>query len=163
MGELRKRWMETKKTARGNVLLSFLQVISDQLFVKSLMGDLIMLWEPPISSTTPFLILSHLKQSGINSNKMTFVLLSRKNNLFPRRPTGLNILDFPDTMKTGHWRIGKGSCGQMRPKSTGSGQMEGLILGRRRGNHFLTELPPLQSNMEKGTILWYGVVWGGVE
>ena len=37
------------------------------------------------------------------------------------------------------------------------------ILGRRRENHFLTESPPLQSNMEEGTILWYGVVWGGME
>jgi hypothetical protein len=66
-------------------------------------------------------------------------------------------------MKTGQWRIGKGSYGQMRPKSIGLGQMEGLILGRRRGSHFLTEPPLLLLNMEEGIILWCGVVWGGME
>jgi hypothetical protein len=66
-------------------------------------------------------------------------------------------------MKTGQWRIGKGSYGQMRPKSIGLGQMEGLILGRRRGNHFLTKPPLLLLNMEEGIILWCGVVWGGME
>src|ERR1700691_2200817 len=49
----------------------------------------------------------------------------------------------------------------MRPKSTGLDQMAGTILGRRRGNHFLTEPPLLQSNMVEGTILgcmgWNGV------
>jgi hypothetical protein len=41
--------------------------------------------------------------------------------------------------------------------------MEEFILGKRRGNHFLTEPPLLQSSMEEGTTLWYGVVWGGME
>jgi len=35
--------------------------------------------------------------------------------------------------------------------------MEGPILGKIRENHLLTELPLLQSSMEEGTILWYGV------
>jgi hypothetical protein len=41
-------------------------------------------------------------------------------------------------MKTGQWRIGKGFYRQMKLKSTGLGQMKGLILGKRRRNHFLT-------------------------
>jgi len=45
-------------------------------------------------------------------------------------------------MKTGQWRIGRGSCGQMRPKSTGLDQINRFILGKRRENYFLTE-PPL--------------------
>jgi hypothetical protein len=69
--------MEIKKTAKGDVLSSCLQVINDQLFVKSLVEDLIILWRLPISSTTSFLILSHLKQSGIHLKKMAFMLLSR--------------------------------------------------------------------------------------
>ena len=34
---------------------------------------------------------------------------------------------------------------------------------KKRGNHFLTGPPLPQSSMEEGTILWYGVVWGGME
>jgi hypothetical protein len=37
--------------------------------------------------------------------------------------------------------------------------MEGSILGRKRGNHLLTQLPLLQSSMEEGTILSYEVEW----
>ncbi len=33
------------------------------------------------------------------------------------------------------------------------------ILPRKRGNNFLTESPPMQSNMEEGNILWYVDVW----
>ena len=78
MGESTKRWMEIKKTVKEDVLPSCLQATSDQLFIKSPVEDLIMLWRLPISSSTSFLILSHPKQSGMCSNKMTFVLLSRR-------------------------------------------------------------------------------------
>ena len=62
-------------------------------------------------------------------------------------------------MKIGQWMIERGSCGQMRPKSTELDQMEGPILrGKKQKNHFLTELPLPQSSMEEETILWYGVV-----
>ena len=155
--------MEIKKTVKRDVLPSCLQATSDQLFVKSPVEDLIMLWRLPISSTTSFLMLSHPNQSGMRSNKMTFVLLSRGNTLFSRRATDWSILNLPDTMKTGQWRIGRGSYGQMRPKSTELDQMEGPVLGRRGGNHFLTGPPLPWSSMEEGTILWYGVVWGGME
>jgi len=63
-------------------------------------------------------------------------------------------------MKIGQWRIGRGSYGQMRPKSTGLSQMGGFILGSRRGNHFQTGPPPPLSSMEEGIVLWYGVEWG---
>src|SRR5882724_8622638 len=65
-------------------------------------------------------------------------------------------------MKIGQWRIGRGSYGQMRPKSTGLGQMGGFILGSRRWNHFQTGPPPPLSSMEEGIMLWYGGVWGGM-
>jgi hypothetical protein len=99
----------------------------------------------------------------MHSKRMTFVVLSRENVLFSKRLIDCNVFNGQDTMKTGQWRIGKGSYGQMRSKSTGLGQMEGLILGRRRENHFLTEPPLLLSNMEEEIILWCGVVWGGME
>src|SRR5713101_1324680 len=81
LGESRRRWMEIKKIAKGDILPSCLQVINGQLFIKSPVEDLIMLWRLPISSSTSFLILSHLKQSGMHSNKMNFALLSRQNLL----------------------------------------------------------------------------------
>ena len=152
-----------KKTVKEDVLQSCLQATSDLLAAKSPVEDLIMLWRPPILSTTFFLILSQPKQSEMHSNKMTFWLSSRRNDLFSRRPTDWSTSNLPDIMKTGQWRIGRGSCGQMRPKSTGLDQMEGPTLGRRGGNHFLTEPPLPQSSMEEGIILWYGVVWGGME
>ena len=83
--------MEIKKTVKEDVLPSFLQATSTQLFIKSPEEDLIMLWRLPISPTTSFLILSHPKQSGMHSNKMTFVLLSRGNALTHR----LKCLKFP--------------------------------------------------------------------
>jgi len=68
-----------------------------------------------------------------------------------------------NTMKIGLWKIGRGSCGQMRPKSTGLGQMGGCILGKRRENHFLTGKPHPPSSMEEEIISWYGGVgWNGV-
>ena len=97
--------MEIKKTVKEDVLPSCLQATSDQLFIKSPVEELIMMWRLPISLTTSFLILSHPKQLGMHSNKMTFVLLSRGNALFSRRPTEWSISNLPDTMKTGQWRI----------------------------------------------------------
>ena len=58
---------------------------------------------------------------------------------------------------------GKGSCGQMKQRSTGLGLMEGYILGRRRENHFLIGLPHQLSSMEEEIISWYGGVWSGME
>ena len=144
--------METKKTAKGDVLPNCLQLTSVQLFVILPVGGLIMLWRPPISSTTSFPVLSQPKQSGIHSRKMAFALLSRRNVLFSKRPTDWSASNLPGTMKIGQWRIGRGSCGQMRPKSTGLDQMEGPIPGRRRGNHSVREPPLLQSSMGEGTI-----------
>ena len=34
---------------------------------------------------------------------------------------------------------------------------------KKRGYHFLTGPPLSQSSMKEGTILWYGVVWDGME
>src|SRR5260370_6204189 len=84
---------------------------SNQFFVKSPVEDLIMLWRPTILSTTFFLILSPPKQSETQSNKMIFVLLSRGNVLFSRRLIDWTASNLPGPMKTGQWRIGRGSCG----------------------------------------------------
>ena len=43
MGESTKRWMEIKKTVK-----EVLQATSDQLFIKSPVEDLIILWRLPI-------------------------------------------------------------------------------------------------------------------
>ena len=66
------------------------------------------------------------------------------------------------SMKIGQWRTGREFCGQMRQKSTGLDQMEGCILGRRRGHHFLTEPQHQQSSMEEEIISWYGDAWAGM-
>jgi len=66
-------------------------------------------------------------------------------------------------MKTGLWRTGNGFYGEMKPKSIGLGQMERLISGKKRENHYLTGQHHLLSNMEEEGTSWYGVVWGGME
>ena len=116
--------MEIKKTVKEDVFPSCLQATSNQLFIKSPAEDLIMLWRLLISSSTSFLILSHPKQSGMCSNKMTFVMLSRGYTLCSRRNTDWSISNLPDTMLTGQWWIGRGSYSQRTPKSTGLDQIE---------------------------------------
>jgi hypothetical protein len=76
--------MGIKKTAKGDVLLSCLQVTSDQLFIKSPLEDWIMPRRPPISSTTSFPILSHPKQSGICSKKIISTLVKKKQPLLKK-------------------------------------------------------------------------------
>jgi hypothetical protein len=65
--------MEIKKMVKEDVLLNCLQVTSNQLFIKSPVDDLIMLWRLPISSTTPFLIKSqpHRNLLGEAGNPQT--------------------------------------------------------------------------------------------
>src|SRR5882724_5781155 len=67
-------------------------------------------------------------------------------------------------MKIGQWRIGRGSYGQMRPKSTGLGQMGGFILGSRRGNHFQTGPPPptVKHGGGNNLMVWGCMGWNGV-
>ena len=62
-------------------------------------------------------------------------------------------------MKTGQWRTGRGSYGQMRPRSTKLGQMGGFIPGNKRVNNFLIGPPYPQSSMEEEIISLYGGVW----
>ena len=52
-----------------------------------------------------------------------FCAVVKKNILLLRRPTDWSVSNFPDIIKTGQWKIGRTSYGQMRPKSTGLGQM----------------------------------------
>src|SRR3954468_12589099 len=105
-----------RENHRGDILLSSLLVTNSHSFNKSLLGGLIMLWRPPILSIKLFPTLSYPKQSGMYSRRMTFVVLSRKNIPFSKRLINLNTLNGQDTMKTGQWRMGKASYGQMRPK-----------------------------------------------
>ena len=71
--------MGTRKTAKGVDLLSFLLVINNPSFAKSLLEGLTMLFKPPILSTTSSPTLSHPKQSGMCSRRTIFAPLSRKN------------------------------------------------------------------------------------
>jgi len=91
--------MEIKKTARVGVLLSCLPVTSGQLLVKSPLASLIMLFRLPISSTTYFPILSHLKQSEMHSRKTIFTPLSSRNVLCSKRFIDWTVLNLPSTMK----------------------------------------------------------------
>ena len=62
-------------------------------------------------------------------------------------------------MKTGQWRTGRGFYGQIRPRSTGLGQMRGFISGNKRVNNFLIGPPHPQSSMEEEIISLYRGVW----
>src|ERR1700722_15071181 len=107
--------------------------------------------------------LSHPKQSEMHRKKVDFTLLQRRKLLFSNEPIVYDVFSLQNIMKTGLWRTGKGFYGQMKPKSIGLGQMERLISGKKKENHYLTEQHHLLSNMGEEEILWYGVVWGGME
>ena len=137
-------------------------MINNLFFTKSLLESLIMLFKLPISLMASFPTLSQSKQSGMSSRRMDFPLLSRRSALFLRGIIKKLISNLLSTMKTGQWRIGRGSYGQMRPRSTGLGQMEGSIPGKKGVSLFQTASPPQLSSMEEEIISWYGVAWAGM-
>ena len=135
-----------------------------QLFIKSPVEDLIILCRPPISSTTSFLILSHPKQSGISSNKMTFVLLSRGNVLFSRKHTDWSVSNLPDAMKTGQWRIGKKILWSDETKISRIGSDERTYTWKKRGEPLsdITTTPTVKHGVGNNLIVWGGIGWNGV-
>ena len=52
MGELRRKWIGTRKTAKRVVFLSFFLIINNPSFAKSLPKGLIMLFKPSTLSIT---------------------------------------------------------------------------------------------------------------
>ena len=143
-------------------LPSFHLATNNSFFAKSLLESLTMLFKLPTSSTASSPTLSQHKQSGMSSRRMDLPLLSRRSALFSRGVIEKIASNLPSTMKTGLWRIGRGSCGQMRPRSTGLGQMEGSIPGKKEAHPFQTAPPPQLSSMEEEIISWYGAVWAGM-
>ena len=57
----------------------------------------------------------------------------------------------------------RNSCGQMRQRLTGLGQMGRCVFGNIEGNQYLTRLQHQLLNMQGGITSWYEVVWGGME
>jgi hypothetical protein len=112
-----------------------------------------MLFKLPISLTASFPALSHPKQSGIYLRRTTFTLLLRRSALSLRSNISRIVSNLPSTMKIGQWRIGRGFYGQMRPRSTGLGQMEGPTLGNKGVNPFQTALLLLLLSIKGGIIL----------
>ena len=163
MEESRKRWIQTRKIVKVAVLPSFLIGTSSLLSAKSPLESLIMLSRPPNLSTISFPLLSPHKQSGMYSKAMTFALLLSRNIPSSKRHIEKIVLNLLSIMKTGLWRIRKEYFGQMKQRSTGLGLMEGCILGKKRENHFLTELLHQLLSMEGEITSWYGGVWGGME
>ena len=152
MVESRRKLIWTRKIARGVILPSFHLMTSNPFFNKSLLGSLTMLSKLPSLSTTSSPILSHPKQSGMYSRRTTFTPLSRRNALSSRSIIDRIVSNLPSTMKIGQWKIGRGSCGQIRPRLTGLGQMEGSIPGNQGVRPFQTAPPLLLSSMEEETI-----------
>ena len=148
MVESGKKWTQTRKTIREVALPSFYLVINNPFFAKSLLESLTMLFKLPISLMASFLTLSQPKQSGMFSRRMDFLLLSKRSALFLRGIIKKPVSNLPSTMKTGQWRIGRGSYGQMRLRSTGLGQMEGSISEKKGVSLFQTASPPQLSSME---------------
>jgi len=112
-----------------------------------------MLFKLPILSTASFPTLSVPKQSGMYSRRVAFALLSRRSAPFSIGVIKKVTSNLPSTMKIGQWRIGRGSCGQIRPRSPGLGQMEGPILGNKGVHPFMTIPPLLLSSIEEEIIL----------
>ena len=159
MVESRRTWIWIRRIPRRVTLSSFHLGTNNLSFAKSPLGSLIMLFKLRISLTASSPALSHPKQSGIYSRRTTFTLLLRRSALFLRSDISRIISNLPSTMKIGQWRIGRGSYGQMRPRSTGLGQMKGPTLGNKGVNLFQTIPPLLLSSMEGGIISWYRGVW----
>ena len=65
----------------------------------------------------------------------------------------------PNTIKNEQWRTRRGSCDQMRPRSTGLGQMGGFIPRNKRANNFSIGPPHPQSSMKEVIILLYEGLW----
>ena len=103
-------------------------------------------------SVTPQTIRNVLKESGFYSaTKKKFPCLRR--HIENKGYTLQNII------KTGLWRIGKGSCGLMKQRLIELGQMGRYMYERRAGNSFLIKLQVQQSSMEGRITWWCGVVW----
>ena len=139
VGRIRKKTDLDKENSKGGCSSKLFLVIHSQLSVKSpgklnnavqaahFINDILP------SPVTP--------QTARNAPKeRNFTLLSSKNDHCSNRLIDKTILSLLKSMKNGQWRTGKGLCSQMRQKSTGLGQMEGCILGRRREHHFLPGL-----------------------
>jgi hypothetical protein len=159
--ESRKKWIQTRKTIGEVALPSFHLVINNPFFARLLLQSLIMLFRLPILSIPSFPTLSQLKQSGMSSRRMGLPLLSRRSALFSRSIIEQIVSKLPNTMKTGQWKIGRGSYGQMRPRSTELNQMEGSIPGKKGAHPFQIALLPQLSSMEEEIISWYRAVWAG--
>ena len=67
----------------------------------------------------------------------------------------------PTSISTGLWWTGEGYYGQIRPKSTGLGQMGINKPGKGLENHYQTGLLHLLSSMEE-EVSWFGAVWDGM-
>jgi len=65
----------------------------------------------------------------------------------------------PSIIKTGQWRIERGSYGQIRLRLTGLGQMRGSTPGKKGVSPFQTTPLPLLLSIEEEIILWYGGIW----
>jgi len=85
----------------------------------------------------------------MSSRRMALPLLSRRSALFSRGVIERIASNLPSIIKTGQWRIGRGSCGQMRPRSTGLGQMGGSTSGKKGAYPFQIVLLPQLSSIEK--------------
>ena len=76
---------------------------------------------------------------------MTFMLLSRKNNLFSKRTIGYRVLNLSNTIKIGWQKIGRGSYSQMRPNQQDWIRQKGLYLEEkgeptfRQNYHFYSQ------------------------
>jgi hypothetical protein len=160
--ESRKKWTRTRKTIREAALSSFHLVINNPLFTKSLLQSLIMLFKLPFSLPASFPTLYQLKWSGMSSRRMGFPLLSRRSALFSRGIIERIVSNLPSIMKTGLWKVGRWSYGQMRPRSTGLNQMAGSIPRKKGAHPFQIALLPQLSSMEEEIISWYGAVWAGM-
>jgi len=105
--------------------------------------------------------LSQSKPSGMCSRKMGTSPMQRRNCLFSLPSTVRPDWLLLKNTKTGQWKTGSMSFGQMRPKSINLGQMGASIAGRSLENHWKTGRWRQLSNFGE-VVSWFGAAWGGM-
>ena len=147
--ELKKRWIQTRKTILVDVLPSFLLMTKHPLLVKFDQGSWILLFKPLISSILLFSILSTPKQSDGHFKRAVSGLLQRRKCPCWRRFIVRRGWSLHNDMETGlvvRWNKNKQDWIRW----------EGLCMETKRGIH-------LRSHYTTNCEAWRGnnlMVWG---
>ena len=151
------KWRGRRKTILEVVLPSCLLMITTPFFAKLLLESSIMLFKPQNLSIPLSLIFFYLKLSEKYWRRLVFTQQQRRKFLCWRLDIGNKCSSLQNIMKIGLWRAGRGFYEVMKLKLIRLGQIERHMCEKREVNPHLIRPLHLQSNMEEGITLWYGV------